>query len=262
MPPGIADVVPGFDSIIATAIHNGHYVRPEVADRLQLTPEERLREEDPYTGQWTEIAPIRVIGRRSRFEVDLNRPRDKAIYLHPDDAWGLSVWKAPLPPAVMENSLKEYDMFYESLENLLRQATAANRCVAILDLHSYNHRRSGATQNPEDPQANPQVNIGTGSLDRERWGPVVDRLMQDLRAFTFCGEPIDVRENVKFQGGYMTQWINQNFPDSACAIAIDIKKFFMDEWTGEVNPIALDAVRSALASTLPGIREELNRCPR
>lgn len=259
-PPGIVDVVPGLDSIIATAIHNGHYVRPEVAGLLRLSPEERLREEDPYTGQWTEITSIRAIGRRSRFEVDLNRPREKAVYLRPEDAWGLRVWKQPPTQSVIDHSLKEYDLFYESLEKLLHDATAANSCVAVLDLHSYNYRRAGSTCEPDDPLCNPQINIGTGSLDRERWAPVVDRLIRDLSAFEFCGEPLDVRENVKFRGGYMANWINHTFPTSVCAIAIDIKKFFMDEWTGETNPLALDAIRCALASTLPGLREELNRC--
>ena len=38
-------------------------------------------QEDPFTGIWTTVAPTRLIGLHSRFEVDFNRPRDKAVYL-------------------------------------------------------------------------------------------------------------------------------------------------------------------------------------
>ena len=72
--------------LIAAAIHHGHGVREEIAERLALTEDERLREEDPFTGEWTTITQTRLVGLRSRFEVDLNRPREKAVYLAPEDA--------------------------------------------------------------------------------------------------------------------------------------------------------------------------------
>ena len=36
--------------LVACAIHDGHDVRPDVADCLRLNSAERLYEEDPYTG--------------------------------------------------------------------------------------------------------------------------------------------------------------------------------------------------------------------
>ena len=60
--------------MIATAIHNDHAVRDDVASLFKLDKATRLREEDPCTGDWTEVVPTRVVGRRSRFEVDLNLP--------------------------------------------------------------------------------------------------------------------------------------------------------------------------------------------
>ena len=77
--------------LIATAIHDGHAVRDELMRYLSLGDSTRLREEDPFTGLWTKIAPTQVIGTRSRFEVDLNRPRETAVYRVPEDAWGLTV---------------------------------------------------------------------------------------------------------------------------------------------------------------------------
>ena len=49
------------------------------------------------------------------------------------------------------------------------------------------------------------------------------------------------------------------FPDTGCAIAVELKKFFMDEWTGELYSERHRAIQDALASTLPGLMEELER---
>ena len=43
--------------------------------------------------KWTTVGNTQIIGTHSRFEVDLNRPREKAVYIKPEDAWGLEVWK-------------------------------------------------------------------------------------------------------------------------------------------------------------------------
>ena len=65
--------------LVAVALHHGHDLRPEVRQFVALSDEERLREEDPYTGRWAELASTRFIVHRSRFEMDLNRPRPKAV---------------------------------------------------------------------------------------------------------------------------------------------------------------------------------------
>ena len=83
----------GQQPLVAVALHDGHYIRPEVKQLLAISPDERKREEDPFTAAWTDIAETRMVILRSRFEVDLNRPRHQAVYLQPKDSWGLQVWK-------------------------------------------------------------------------------------------------------------------------------------------------------------------------
>jgi N-formylglutamate amidohydrolase len=85
----IWQLVHGEGPLVAAAIHAGHAVRNEVAGYFALDDDGRLREEDPFTDTWAEIAPSRVVALRSRFEVDFNRPREKAVYRRPEDAWGL-----------------------------------------------------------------------------------------------------------------------------------------------------------------------------
>ena len=68
---------------MATAIHAGHDLRDEVERRILLSDTDRLREEDPYTDRLIEPAGLHVVVDRSRFEVDLNRQRDDAVYREP-----------------------------------------------------------------------------------------------------------------------------------------------------------------------------------
>ncbi|MDA0206332.1 MAG: N-formylglutamate amidohydrolase [Acidobacteria bacterium] len=252
-------VVEGAGPIIATAIHDGHSVRAEVLDRLAIDEPGRLREEDPYTGEWTAVVPTRVVGLQSRFEVDLNRPRERAVYIRPEDAWGLHVWREPPPDDIVARSLAIYDGFYAEMERLLRSVEKRHGRFVVFDLHTYNHRREGTNGPPADPLGNPQVNLGTGTMDRARWSGIVDRFVKDLGAFDFPGGRLDVRENVKFQGGAFGKWIHETFPESGCAIAIEFKKFFMEEWTGVRDETLSDAIHEALRSTVPGVIEELGR---
>lgn len=234
-------------------------MRPELESLLALSESARLREEDPFTATWTQIAPTRILGRRSRFEVDLNRPREKAVYLVPADAWGLQVWKQPLSARVLERSLILYDGFYDDVSNLLDRLVSEHGKLVIYDLHTYNHHRQGPDAPWDDPAENPQVNLGTGTMNRYRWTAVVDRFLHDLRDYDFPGGRLDVRENVRFFGGHFGRWIHEAYPDSVCVLSIEVKKFFMDEWTGLVDQELLAAVPAALSATVAGVEEELEQ---
>lgn len=251
------EILRGTTPLIATAIHDGHEIGPAARPFLALDDETRLREEDPFTGTLAEVSDTRIVVHRSRFEVDLNRPRARAVYVRPEDAWGLEVWKKDLPEEVIESALREYDLFNAGLFALLDEWAERYGTFVVYDLHSYNHRRNGPDSTPADPAANPEVNIGTGTLDRERFGGIVDSFMDGMRQANFMGRKLDIRENVKFQGGDFSRRIHERYPGRACVLAIEFKKIFMDEWTGEVRGEALRYLKSALAATIPDVLREL-----
>jgi N-formylglutamate amidohydrolase len=249
----------GNTPLVTTAIHNGHTVREEIAHLFALNEADRLREEDPFTDQWVTIADTQVVVYHSRFEVDLNRPREKAVYLTPADAWGLQVWQDTPPSDVLARSLAQYDTFYAEMQAMFTDFTTRFGRFVVFDLHTYNHRRAGPGGPTADPAQNPEVNIGTGTMNRKQWAPLVERFMTDLQTFDYLGRHLDVRENVRFQGGHFARWIHQTFPGAACVLAIEFKKFFMDEWTGKPDELQLKTIRQALHATVPGVLESLEQ---
>lgn len=247
--------------LLTTAVHAGHDLRPALADRIALDDATRRREEDPFTDRLTAAGGAPVVVHRSRFEVDLNRPRDGAVYTTPDSAWALDVWREPLPESEIERSLELYDGFYKSLADRLDELAQRGPFV-VVDLHSYNHRRAGADASPAPEEGNPEVNVGTGSLDRDRWGDLVDRFMDSLAGRSVGGRRLDVRENVRFEGGHLSRWVHERYDGLGCALAVELKKVFMDEWTGVPDDEHLRQLTAALADAVPALLGELARVTR
>jgi hypothetical protein len=157
---------------------------------------------------------------------------------------------------VVDDSLRIHDEFYaEMTERLDLQASTGP--FVVLDIHSYNHRRDGPDAAPAARAANPDVNVGTGSVDRSVWGGLIDSFMLDL-ASRLPAEA-SVAENVRFKGGHFSNWVNERYRDRGCCLALEFKKTFMDEWTGAVDLARIEDLRTALARAIPGIVTELRR---
>jgi hypothetical protein len=240
----------GGGPIVATAIHDGHELRPEVVAAMSLGDAERLREEDPFTGQAILDVPSHVIVHRSRFEFDLNRAPVEAVYETAEQSWGLEVWREPLPTGLADRSLAIHAAYYRMLAGLLDDVASAHRRFVLIDVHSYNHRRGGPDGEATSQADAPDINIGTFSMPREEWAFLLDPLMEAMAGFDFNGRKLDVRENIAFQGrGEQTRFVHERYPGRGCAIALEFKKFFMDEWSGEPNPAELEAMRRFIAFT-------------
>ncbi|MHA6688661.1 N-formylglutamate amidohydrolase [Mesorhizobium sp. A556] len=248
----------GNSPVLATAIHDGHAIRDDIEDLMAISAEERLREEDPFTEFVTRDVPNRIAFHRSRFEIDLNRPREAAVYRSPEQAWGLNIWKQSPPSDAIERSLAVHDEYYAMLRQVLLGLQRRHGRFAVLDIHSYNHRRDGPRSAAAEPSGAPEINIGTFSMDRTRWAHVLEPFIETLHAFEFRGRKVDVRENIAFEGrGEQTRFVHEAFPETGCAIAVEFKKFFMDEWTGLPDREALVAMRAMLRSTLPVLESVL-----
>jgi N-formylglutamate amidohydrolase len=217
-----------------------------------------LREEDPYTADYTLIAENRLIINTSRFEIDLNRSREEAIYRSPEQAWGIKVWKDNAPEMIFEESLSEYDFFYRGFDLLIQEFIRKFGFVVVYDIHTYNYRRQNLLME-DSPVLNPDINVGTGNLNRRLWAPVVDHFIHSIANYKHFQMQLDVRENARFKGGFLSHWVHHNFPNRSCVLAIEIKKIFMDEWTGIADMEKLNKLSVALHETIPGVLQMANR---
>ena len=244
--------------VVATAIHDGHELRPEVAGAIALDDAARLREEDPFTGEAVRDVPTHLIAHRSRFEIDLNRPPGGAVYRTPEQCWGLEIWKEGVPgDGLVGRSLELHAAYYRMLGQLLDGIAERHGRFVLLDVHSYNFRRNGPDGDPEPPESAPEINIGSFSMPRDQWAFLLDPLIEAMRQADFNGRRLDVRENVAFQGrGQQTRFVHERYPQRGCAIAVEFKKFFMDEWTGTPDPKEVAAMRRFIA-LMAGKAEEL-----
>jgi hypothetical protein len=244
--------------VFATAIHDGHDLRADVAAAMLLPDAERLREEDPFTGQAIAGVPGRVVVHRSRFEVDLNRGADQAVYRVPEQCWGLHLWRTPPDDALVEHSLRLHHAFYRTLATVFDELVRSHGRFVVFDVHSYNHRRDGPDAPPTPAGDAPEINIGTWSMPRGRWSELLDPLMDTMRAVDFNGRRADVRENVAFQGrGELARFVHARYPETGCAIALEFKKTFMGEWTGQPDPAELAAMRALVDAAAAHAREWL-----
>jgi N-formylglutamate deformylase len=235
--------------IVLTAIHNGHELREEVKLNCAVSDDDRLREEDPHTAFFTEIGTNRIILHTSRFEVDLNRSRDKAVYLEPKDCWGLTPRLSPPDKECIERSLAEYDAFYRRIGLVVDEMIRTFGKVIIYDIHSYNHQREGLNAPFDDPEQNPEIILGTSNM-AFAWMPLIEQMKDKIRNYNWFGRSLDCRINVKFTGGHFAQWIHHQYKDNACVVSIEFKKIFMNEWTGITDHSLLTELRTVLATTL------------
>ena len=83
--------------------------------------------------------------------------------------------------------------------------------------------------------------------------------MEEMRRFDFNGRTLDVRENVAFQGKGEQTGSSMTATRQGCAIALEFKKFFMDEWTGKPDPAELKAMHDFVAHSARVAVELLKR---
>ena len=255
------DLVIGDGPVLATAIHDGHRMRASLMPHLAVSEAGRRREEDPMTGSLVAVGDVRLRVLASRFQVDLNRPRDLALSTDPADTWGLQVWKGPLPDDELAISLAAHDRFYAMVSELVERLIQRWGCVLLLDIHSYNHRRDGADAAPAPVGGNPDIDVGATTLDRSRWGHAVERLVETLRGHPAGGRALDVRENVRYDGGgHFPEWLYATYGDKVCAISLEYKKIYMDEWSGQADIAVIEDLRAGLQAAVDAVRPEFSAC--
>ena len=242
--------------VIAFALHDGHFIDDDLRAYLLLDEQGRSREEDPYTGYMIADLPVsNVLVHTSRFQLDLNRTKDKAVYQKPEDAWGLNVWNN-LPSPCIKRLHENYDLFYSTVATLFEAAIKKYDRFFILDVHSYNYLREGPFKDA-DITGHPEINIGT-AYNREKWKGLCDRLTGLFADAAVLDHKIDARQNIIFKGGAFAQWVIEKYGEYGAVFSIEFKKTFMNEWTGIANIPHINRLKQLLGLAVSFLNKEIN----
>jgi uncharacterized protein (TIGR02421 family) len=226
--------------IICAAIHNGHRIRLELEKTFLLSKDDRFYEEDPYTDKLISSFPIQLIGNDSRFEYDLNRAKALSTYFK--TAWNKQVWEKPLSQKQRLKSHSKHQSFYNVLEAIITVIEKLFNNAIVFDIHSYNYNRI--------EKHTPTFNIGTAQIDVERWGNVVGQCEKKLNLITLPNVDVRAATDEVFHGrGYLITHVNAHF-DNTLVLPIEVKKIFMDEFSGDLYPLVLEELKAGFKNAL------------
>lgn len=223
------------------AVHDGHQFRRELWDNCIHTEYERWFEEDPATREMVKTHPIIIAGMDSRFEYDLNRAPESAIY---EDAWGKKLWHTPLSDEMKQKSLDKHANFYKVVHALIAKLEEKFGACVVYDMHSYNWKRW-------DREV-PTFNLGTGNVDNERFGESIESWRRMLSMIELPHEIASTSKiNDTFQGnGYFLKYITQHFSNTL-VLATEVKKIYCDEINQVMFPEVVAAIEKQLRRMLP-----------
>lgn len=215
------------------AINNGHHFSQDLWDNCLLNNQERWYEEDPSTGQMISGLPITLIAHDSRFEYDLNRHPQEAIY---ETAWGKKVWKNSLTTQQRDRALNKHENFYKVVLTLMVKLEELFGSTVFYDLHAYNRKRW-------DREV-PVFNLGTSNVNREKYGTAITQWQDILSGMSL---PIDQKVtcniNDVFQGnGYFLKYITANSLNSL-VLATEVSKIYCDETSGKIFPEVVHSIQ-------------------
>ena len=233
--------IDSYENYVCGTVHDGHQFRKSLWENCLHTEYERWYEEDPCTYQMVQSHPIVISGCDSRFEYDLNRAPETAIY---EDAWGKKLWKSPLPSDEHALSLHKHANFYKVVYALIEKLESIHKKVLVFDMHSYNWKR----WNREVPT----WNLGTANIDNDRFGTVALAWSKKLGMVKLPNAiPSTSKINDTFQGnGYFLKYITENF-DNTLVLATEIAKVYCDEFSAIIYPEVVQAVGDHLKDLIP-----------
>jgi len=221
---------------VCGAVHDGHQFRKELWDNCLHTEYDRWYEEDPETKNMVITHPIVIAGMDSRFEYDLNRAPDNAIY---EDAWGKRLWETPLPEEQKQKSLAKHSAFYKVVKALIAKIESKFGVCVVYDMHSYNWKRW-------DREV-PTWNLGTANVDNQRFAIDIMEWSKSLGELQLPnGIKSTSKVNDTFKGnGYFLKFISQNFQNTL-VLATEIAKVYCDEYEYIMYPEVVASVELQL----------------
>jgi hypothetical protein len=226
---------------VCGAVHDGHEFRRSLWEKCLHSEYDRWYEEDPETKTMIQSHPIVIAGRDSRFEYDLNRFPEEAVF---ETAWGKQLWREPLSAEEKKISLQKHANFYKVVNTLISKLEEKFGVCIVYDMHSYNWQRW-------DREV-PTWNLGTTNLDNSRFGDLIEDWRKDLERVEL---PYGIKKTAKindtfYGNGYFLRYITNTFSNTL-VLATEIAKVYCDEYQQIIYPEVVEAVERQLKTLIP-----------
>ena len=218
------------------AIHDGHQFRKELWDNCLHSEYDRWYEEDPQTKNMIASHPIVIAGCDSRFEYDLNRAPEAAVF---ETAWGKQLWRTPLENTQKQKSLDKHTSFYKVVHALVDKIESKFGAAIVYDMHSYNWQRW--------EREVPTWNLGTSNIDNERFGELIESWRKMLSNMNLPNgiKSTAAINNTFYGNGYFLRYITKEFKNTL-VLATEIAKIYCDEYNQIIYPEVVAAVEEQL----------------
>lgn len=185
-------------NVLLLTLHSGTWIPEPIEKKLSVSRKKRKCEEDAasdriYRKLVLENAGIWIDNKQSRFVIDFNRSRKRAIYADNSEEWLDVVWKKELTKEDEEAIHSSYRECYFTLTKLL-------------DSYTFNIIFDGHTMN--DRPGRPDISIGTKYIP-SFYMPIVRELRQRLSGMGY--EKVSL--NKPYKGGNILRWMRVKFPN-------------------------------------------------
>jgi len=160
-----------------------------------------------YSNLVIEKGGIWIDNKASRFACDYNRDPGRAIYSNEQEKWIKEVWKEELNVYQRRWLMEGYHEFYFTLGRLIN----SYRFNIIFDGHSMKHAKG-----------RPLISFGTKYISKF-YMPIVRSMQHKLGKLGY--HPVLL--NVPYSGGYILEWLSNQFPDVfICSMEVN-KRLYM-----------------------------------
>jgi len=160
-----------------------------------------------YSNLVLEKGGIWIDNKASRFACDYNRDPGRAIYSNKQEKWIKKIWKQDLSEYQRRWLMEGYYEFYFTLGRLI-------------DTYRFNIFFDGHSM--KDKKGRPEMSFGTKYISHF-YMPIVRSMQRKLSNLGF--NPVSL--NVPYAGGYILEWLNNQYPDIfICSMEVN-KKLYM-----------------------------------
>lgn len=239
-------VIEQYIPCVATAIYAGHHLRADIAEKIDLSREQRLAGESPASEKLLAKFPIRLLSHDSRYEYDLGQPASRCLS-------GSALLLQPLNRDQRGFALNRHGAFYRILQCLLLALEQRFAGSIVVDMQSFASKNTAA----------PLLSIASDKIDLRKHSQILDSvqatLQQQVQSLTAREV---VRDHLPVKTSQLASFIRKSSTNNLL-LPLAVARDMLLESDDDVGiRILQEAIAKAVLQILPQFRKKLQALAR